>query len=49
MTLYTILALQAITFLALGALFLADGHIRLGIAQLLLAAVQLVIYSEPMS
>ena len=47
MTLYTVLGIQAITFLALGAMFLADGHIRLGIAQLLLAAVQIVIYARP--
>jgi hypothetical protein len=40
-----ILIIQAITFLALGALFLANGQPKLGIAQLLLAAVQGPVYS----
>jgi hypothetical protein len=42
---HAILAIQCLTFLALGAWFLGAGHWRLGAAQLLLAAVQGVIYS----
>lgn len=42
--LYTVLGVQIGMFLVLGALFLAAGNWRLGIAQWLLAAVQLVIY-----
>ncbi len=41
-----ILVVQVATFLALGGVFMATGHMRLGIAQILLAAVQVVIYSE---
>lgn len=36
---------QVGTFVGLGALLLAEGHWRLGASQLLLAAVQGVIYS----
>lgn len=41
----TILVVQVATFVALGVLFLTQGNWRLGAAQLLLAAVQAVIYS----
>lgn len=41
----TILLIQVGTFLALGGIFLAAGEWRLGVAQLLLAGVQGVIYS----
>lgn len=40
-----ILAVQVLTFIALGVMFLGAGEWRLGVAQLLLAAVQAVIYS----
>ena len=40
-----LLAVQVATFVALGLLFLVDGQVRLGVAQILLAAVQAVIYS----
>lgn len=40
-----ILIIQVATFLALGAMFLASGDWRLGVAQILLAVVQAVIYS----
>jgi len=40
-----ILVIQVGTFLALGVCFIASGQVRLGIAQLLLALVQVVIYS----
>jgi len=40
-----ILGLQCATFVALGCYFIATGSIRIGIAQLLLCAVQAVIYS----
>lgn len=40
-----LLVVQVGTFLALGAVFCAEGQTRLGVAQLLLAAVQAVIYS----
>lgn len=39
-----ILWVQVATFVAGGVLFLRDGNWRLGVAQLLLAAVQSVIY-----
>jgi hypothetical protein len=45
----TVLAVQVLTFVLLGALFLASGQPRLGIAQILLAAVQAVIYSGHMA
>jgi hypothetical protein len=44
-----ILAVQVTTFLALGVRFLAAGQWRLGVAQLLLAAVQAVIYTGRMT
>lgn len=44
-----ILAVQVLTFLALGWLFLAAGDWRLGAAQLLLAGVQAIIYSGRMA
>lgn len=44
-----ILAVQVLTFIALGALFIRDGQVRLGVAQLMLAAVQAVIYTGRMS
>lgn len=44
-----VLAAQVVTFLALGAHFLLIGDWRLGIAQMLLAAVQAVIYSGSMA
>ena len=43
-----LLVVQVLTFVVLGAVFLAQGETRLGIAQLLLAAVQGVIYSGSM-
>lgn len=43
-----VLTIQVATFVALGAMFLAAGDWRLGVAQLLLAAVQAVIYSGRM-
>ena len=44
-----ILAVQVITFVAIGAVFIAQGQLRLGIAQLLLAGVQAIIYSGRMA
>ena len=44
-----VLIAQLVTFVLLGALFLASGEWRLGTAQLLLAAVQGVIYSGRMA
>ncbi len=43
-----ILVVQVSTFVALGVLFLRDGDWRLGVTQLLLAAVQGIIYSGSM-
>jgi hypothetical protein len=40
-----ILGVQVLTFGALGVMFLVEGNWRLGVAQLLLAAVQAIIYS----
>lgn len=40
-----ILAVQAATFVALGVFFLLAGDWKLGCAQLLLAAVQGLVYS----
>lgn len=40
-----VLAVQALTFVALGAMFLKTGDLKLGAAQLLLAAVQALVYS----
>ena len=39
-----LVVLQAVTFVLLGALLLLDGHWRLGVAQLLLAAITALIY-----
>ena len=41
-----VLGLQVATYLALGAYFLAAGNWRLGTAQLLLAIVQAVLFSD---
>ena len=41
-----ILIIQVVTFVALGILFMCSGQMRLGIAQILLALVQVVIYTE---
>lgn len=35
---------QAVTFLVLGGLLIADGNWRLGAAQLLLAAITVLVY-----
>lgn len=40
-----VLGIQVSTFVALGGYFLARHNVRLGVAQLLLAVVQVVIYS----
>ena len=40
-----VLVVQVATFVALGVYFLTHGNVRLGVAQLLLAVVQAVIYS----
>lgn len=40
-----LVVVQVTTFIALGCLLLAAGEWRLGAAQLLLAAVQAVVYS----
>lgn len=40
-----VLAIQDATFAVLGFSFLHKGEVRLGVAQLLLAVVQAVIYS----
>jgi len=39
-----LIAVQVVTFVVAGGLFVANGDFRLGIAQLLLAAVQGIIY-----
>jgi hypothetical protein len=44
-----LLTIQVATFLVLGGLFLAAGQWRLGLAQLLLAGVQAVLYSGRMA
>jgi uncharacterized membrane protein len=44
-----VLGVQVVTFLALGIAFAAAGQWRLGTAQLLLAAVQTVVYSGRMA
>lgn len=41
-----LLAVQVATFVGLGAAYLLKGETRLGTAQVLLAIVQAVIYSE---
>lgn len=40
-----VLAVQVATFVALGGYFLVTGNWRLGVSQVLLAAVQAIIYS----
>jgi hypothetical protein len=40
-----VLTVQVLTFIQLGVWFLSHGNWRLGIAQLLLSAVQAIIYS----
>lgn len=49
MTLLVLLTVQIATFVGLGIHFLAAGDWRLGSAQLLLAAVQGIIYSGSMA
>jgi len=44
-----LIAVQLVTFVMLGILFMDDGQYRLGIAQLLLAIVQAVIYTGKMA
>jgi hypothetical protein len=45
----SLLAVQVLTFVGLGVTYLALGQWRLGVAQILLAAVQAVIYTGSMS
>jgi hypothetical protein len=40
-----LLFLQCGTFLALGGMFIAEGKVKLGVAQILLAGIQWLIYS----
>jgi hypothetical protein len=40
-----LLTVQVLTFVAYGALMLARGNWRIGVGQLLLAAVQAIVYS----
>lgn len=42
---WAVLVIQVATFVALGAYYVSHGNYRLGVAQLLLAVVQAVIYS----
>lgn len=42
---WIVLGVQIATFLVLGAYYITTGNVHLGIAQLLLAAVQAVVYS----
>lgn len=49
MILNVLLSVQVLTFVGLGAHFLIAGDWRLGSAQLLLAAVQGIIYSGSMA
>lgn len=44
-----LLLVQIATFIALGCGFLAAGQWRLGVAQLLLAIIQAVLYSGKMA
>lgn len=44
-----VLAVQVATFVIIGTIFITQGQSRLGVAQLLLAAVQGVIYSGRMA
>lgn len=41
----TILTIQCLSFMALGAMLIAAGNVKLGLAQLCLCAVQWLIYS----
>lgn len=41
----SLLAIQVLTFVALGAMFIRDGQVKLGLAQLGLAGIQWLIYS----
>jgi hypothetical protein len=41
-----VLGVQVLTFVILGGYFMAAGYWRLGIAQVLLAIVQAVLYSD---
>lgn len=43
-----VLVIQVITFAVLGLLFICENQLRLGFAQLLLAVVQMLIYSGRM-
>lgn len=45
---YPLLFVQVFTFVALGVVYIIEGQYRLGIAQMLLAAVQAVIYTGNM-
>ena len=40
-----VLALQVLTFIALGILFMREGQWRLGACQVMLAGVQAILYS----
>lgn len=40
-----LLGLQAFTYVALGTLLVVEGFWQLGVSQILLAAVQILIYS----
>lgn len=44
-----ILVVQTVSFLLMGVLLIRQGQWRLGVAQLLLAAVQAVVYSGEMA
>lgn len=44
-----LLTVQVLTFVGLGIVFMTEGQWRLGIAQVLLAAVQAIIYSGSMT
>lgn len=46
---WCVLGVQVATFFALGGYYLSTGNVRLGVAQLLLAVVQAIIYSAGLS
>lgn len=46
---WAVLVVQVGTFVALGGYYLSTGNVRLGVAQLLLAVVQAIIYSTGLS
>jgi hypothetical protein len=48
-TMQALLAVQIFTFVCFGVISLRNGETRLGVAQLLLAVVQYVIYSGSMA